>query len=461
MPSQTSAVPSIIRSAALLEVAGELGLRAGSARGARRRSALLGLHCLAAFAAKQLRLFDQGFTNGALAHDDQFPPAFILEATERQVAFDIDLFLRTIGQREAENSTAAMRDTLALADRLAANALAPAVRHQLIEETAILTYFQKTSTVRLLPYAPLALIGIDLTAINDTARLAAIAHEAGHHVYRQMTVNYLAGVDEQVAQRMASPAEDDANALPAWLLPWVEEIFADVYSVLVAGPVAGLSVQAMLMAESPLLLLLDDADHPLPALRPWIAVAVLQKLAALDANVAARLQLSATRLDEQWRTYLLEQKIGAEFTPAGGGKPVTLAAARQQVAAYVDALLESELASLAHAPKSGRWSKGLADSKTPLAELYAQFAAFCVDLTDDEIPELAAAGDKKVAVTPQVHGVKGGQRIVGQIGDPYLDQLRDDALAGKRTLSAGAWKAVFLAGDWVTEEGGSGITPVR
>jgi len=444
----------------LLEVAGELGSRAASARSARRRSALLGLYCLAGFAAKQFRLFDQGFANGSLARDDQFPPAFVLETTARQVAFDIDLFLRTISQRDTENSTAAMRDTLALADRLAASALAPAVRQQLIEETTVITYYQKTPTVRLLPYAPLALIGIDLASINDTARLLAIVHEAGHHVYRQMTVNYLAGVDEQVAERMAAPS-GATPVPPAWLLSWVEEIFADVYSVLIAGPVAGLSVQAMLMAESPSLLLQDDADHPLPALRPVIAVLVLQKLAALDANAAARLQLSAARLDEQWRAYLDEQQTGAAFTPAGGGEPVSLAAARQHLASYVEMLLEGELAVLAGAPRPGRWSKGLADTVTPLSELYTQFTAFCDHLTGDEIPELAAVGDKKVAVTPQLPGVKGGQRIVGQIGDPYLDQLRDDALNGKRTLSTGAWKAVFLAGDWVTEEGGSGITPVK
>jgi hypothetical protein len=392
-----------------------------------------------------------------LARDDQFPPAFVLEATARQVAFDIDLFLRTISQRDAENSTAAMRDTLLLADRLAAAALAPAVRNQIIEETAVLTYYQKTPTVRLLPYAPLALIGVDLTAIHDTARLLAIAHEAGHHVYRQMTVNYLAGVDEQVAERMALPSE--AAAPPAWLLPWAEEIFADVYSVLVAGPVAGLSAQEMLMAESPAVLLVDDADHPLPALRPVIAVLALQKLAALDANGAERLQLSATRLDEQWSAYLAEQQVGSAFTPAGGGEAVTLAAARQHLAEYVEVLLEGGPTALGQTFKPRRWSKGLADAATPLADLYAQFSAFCVGLADDEIPELKAVGDKKVAVTPQLSGVKGGQRIAGQIGDPYLDDLRDAALDGKRTLSAGAWKAVFLAGDWVTEEGGSGIRP--
>ena len=41
MPAQSSAVPSSTRCAALLEVAGELGSRAASARSARRRSAVI------------------------------------------------------------------------------------------------------------------------------------------------------------------------------------------------------------------------------------------------------------------------------------------------------------------------------------------------------------------------------------------------------------------------------------
>lgn len=462
--AQSSAVPASTRSAALVTLAGELGARAGEARSARRRTALLGLHCLSAFAAKQFKLFERGFANGALEPDPQFPPTSIVEATICQVAFDIDVLLRTLGQRDADDTTPAMRDTLDLADRLAADALAPAVRHQLIEETAVLTYFQKTPTVRLLPYVPLALIGIDLTAIQDPLRLVAVAHEVGHHVYRQMTVNYatdLNELDEQVtdviAQRAAASA---AEQPPAWLLPWAEELFADVYSVLVAGPVAGLSMQAMLMAGSSAHLLHDDGDHPLGALRPQIAVLVLQKLAARDASSAARLQNTAARLQDQWRTYLAEQKITLAFAPAGGGAPVQLAAAHDQLRRYIDTLLDGPLAPLAHWPKLERWSKGLDAPTAPLTELYAQFTAACVRLAGSEIPELSAAGDKKVAVSPQVAGVRGGQRVVGEIGDPYLDGLRDEALAGKRTLSAGAWKAVFLAGDWVTEEGGSGIRPV-
>jgi hypothetical protein len=311
---------------------------------------------------------------------------------------------------------------------------------------------------------PLALIGIDLIAIQDTARLLAIAHESGHHVYRQMTVNYLAGLDEQVAERaaVAPPAASQTQA-PAWLLAWEEEIFADVYSVLVAGPVAGLSVQAMLMAEAPAVLLQDDADHPLPALRPEIATIVLHKLAA-GANKQAALRLSQTAdlLRLQWRHYLAEQKVEYAFTPAGERAAISLDEARGHLRVYVEALLDGELAELAGENTLERWSKGIAKGNAEaLPKLYSQFSATCSGLAEGNIPELKAAGNKNVAVTPQVAGVRGGQRVLGQIGEPYLDQLRDEALAGRRRLSSGAWKAVFLAGDWVTEEGGSGIIPVR
>jgi hypothetical protein len=439
-------------------VAEELGARAGSTRDARGRTALLGLRCLAAFAAKQFALLDRGFAAQQLEADPNFPPEFLLEATARQVSFDIDVLLRTLGQRNEDDSTAQMRATLDLADRLAADAVAPAVRHRLIEETAVLTYFQKTPTIRLLPYAPLALIGLDLTAIADPTRLVAVAHEVGHHVYRQMTTNYAANVDAQIAQRAAAPAAD--AQVPTWLLPWAEEVFADVYGVLVAGPIAGLSVQAMLAAELPGILLQDDADHPLPALRPEIAIAVLRKLAAQGGEGDDRLGQTADLLAQQWQAFLAARAVGDAFTPAAGGAAVPLAEARVQLHRYVGALLDGELAPLAGEAKAGRWSKGVSKDGV-LDELYEQFDKALSRLGGGPVPQLAARGDDRVAVDPQVPGVKGGVRVVGQIGDPYLDELRDDALAGKRTLAPGAWKAVFLAGDWVTEEGGSGINPIK
>ncbi len=230
--------------------------------------------------------------------------------------------------------------------------------------------------------------------------------------------------------------------------------------MLVAGPVAGLSVQTMLMGELPGVLLQDDADHPLPALRPEIAVAVLRKLAGEGKQGDGRLTQAAELQQEQWRAYLKLRTVGDAFTPAGGGQPVPLAAARGQLAAYVGYWLDGLLAPLARDAKAARWSSGGGSAETAAAELYGQFAKTCAGLAGARAPELEAAGDK-VAVTPQVAGVHGGQRVVGEIGDPYLDELRNHALAGKRTLTVDEWQAVFIAGDWVTEEGGSGINPVK
>jgi hypothetical protein len=460
MPSQIDAVPWSTRAAALLEVSGELGSRALATRNPRRRSALLGLRCLSAFAAKQFELFGKGITTGAVELDGSFSPEFLLEATARQVGHDIDVLLRTVGQRDEGSSTGDMRATLDLADRLAASALVPAMRSKLIEETAVLTYFQKTPTIRLLPYVPLALIGIDLTAIHDTGRLLAVAHEAGHHVYRQTHLNYLLdgpadSLDGQVAQRAGAP-----SPIPPWLVWWTEEVFADVYSVLVGGPVAGLSIQAMLMGELPGVLLQDDADHPLPALRPHIAIAVLRKLGGSSGREDARLVQSADLLEAQWLAYLNECKIGDSFTPRGADASVSLAAARKELQHLVDSMLEGELAPLTGEAAGERWSRGMAGADLPLADLYSQFSDYCARLGSTIIPELTAPGGRQVSVTPQVAGVKGGRRTIGEIGDPVLDKLRDDALAGRHTLRGLEWKAVFLAADWVTEEGGSGIRPV-
>jgi hypothetical protein len=461
------AVPWSIRAAALLEAAGELGARAAGAPEGRRRTALLGLRCLGAFAAKQFAFFDQGFARGTLAPDAAFPPEFILEATARQVSFDIDVLLRSIGQRDDENSTAPMRAALALGDSLAADALALAIRHRLIEETAVLTYFQKTPTIRLLPYVPLALIGIDLTAVKDEARLLAVAHEVGHHVYRQMAtgseLSNGSNIDRAVGQRAAAPAAAPANAAaqyPAWLLAWAEEIFADVYSVLVAGPVAAHSIQSMLAAELPGVLLQDDADHPLPALRPQIALAVLRALAgATPAGAPGGASLAATAdlLQRQWDAFLADRMVGDSFTAKGSGERVALDTARHLLQTYVGSLLDEPLAGAAREAKAQRWSSAGAS----VADLYAAFAQTCKRLQGAPLPELAAVGEQIVQVTPQVAGLKGGRRTVGEIGDRTLDDLRDDALRGKRTLTDAEWKAVFLAGDWVTEEGGSGIIPVR
>ncbi|MFN3332147.1 MAG: hypothetical protein ACK47M_06525, partial [Caldilinea sp.] len=214
-------------------MAAELGRSGLAGAVSRRRTALIALHCLAVFARRQFDFLCKGLgPGGAFESDERYPLTFLLEATARQMSFDIDVLLRSLSHREGASSNLRMRTTLDLADRLAIDALAPAARHGLIEAAALLTYFQKSPTIRLIPYAPLALIGIDFSATGDRSRLLAIAHETGHHVYRQITVNYAAHLDEQI-DALAAPASDtSAERWPRWLLAWEEEIFADIYAAI-------------------------------------------------------------------------------------------------------------------------------------------------------------------------------------------------------------------------------------
>ncbi len=101
------------------------------------------------------------------------------------------------------------------------------------------------------------------------------------------------------------------------------------------------------------------------------------------------------------------------------------------------------------------------DDPARLPELFRQFEATLDGLRGRQLPELVmAAGGRRVVVEPQISGLVGGERVIGQIGDKHLDDLRDRALAGERKLEDNEWKAIFLAGDWLTQTGGSGIIPL-
>ncbi|WP_298982124.1 hypothetical protein [Caldilinea sp.] len=452
---------SSIRATALVDVAAELGRRSGVGGLTRRRTAYTALHCLAAFARKQFDFLLKGLgPGGAFEVDPRYPLAFLLEATARQTAFDIDVLLRSISHREGASSTVLMRQTLELADRLARDAIAPAVRHRLVEPTVMLTYFQKSPTIRLMPYAPIAVLGIDFSAVGDRNRLAAIAHETGHHVYRQITVNYLANLDEQIEALAAPAPQAEAERWPAWLLAWEEEIFADIYAALIAGPIAALGLHKVILTGRRDSLVEDDGDHPLDALRPQILHTTLRVMAEKGPAEQRKALLTATEaLEAAWAQTLKDHGSPTEFLPVGGDAPVSLDEAGALLRSLAEEMLNGALAPLAADAGRTLWSSGAAESSTALAACEEQFAETCRSLSGSTLPELALREQNRVVAVARfpVKG-EGGQRVVGEIGDPRLDELREAGLAGA-ALTADQWKAVFLAGDWTTQEGGSGIKP--
>ena len=453
----SSEARSLQRTEAMLALAAELGQRSANVGSGRRRTALIALRTLAEFAREQFAFLRAGLAPGALFEaDDRYPLDFLLEATARRVSFDMDVLLRTIAHRNETSSTPAMRATLALADRLALDAIELAVRHGLVERTVLLTYFQKSPTIRLIPYVPLAMIGFDFAAVGDKSRLLAIAHETGHYVYRQLMVNYASNLDAQI-EAAATPATE-GEGWPAWLLAWQEEIFADIYSALVAGPLAVLGLQELVQPSRLASLTSDDGDHPLGALRPEILITTIQMMAAHGpAERHSELARAADLLATRWQAQLAERGVPRTFVPAGASETVPLAEAGDLLRLFVTETLNGMLAPLIADPSHRLWSAG-ADQE---AALYAQFDASCARLAERSLPELTLQ-DRAQVVTVEGYAAEGygGERVIGQSGDTYLDEVRAAGIAGAALKSA-AWKAVFLAGDWVTEEGGSGINPVR
>ncbi len=110
---------------------------------------------------------------------------FVIGRLLRQIAADFTIIQRAYHIRlmGTENE----RIALAQADILANQALKLAKNSDLInDDTTVLTYFNKTALVRVIPYAPVALIGIPVTCVgwkDNFSNFMAIPHEIGHYVY--------------------------------------------------------------------------------------------------------------------------------------------------------------------------------------------------------------------------------------------------------------------------------------
>jgi hypothetical protein len=232
------------------------------------------LLCLKEFAHKRFKDFYDGFVTQRLETWPDFPPDAVLSSIQDQVSYDIAAIDRAILQRIS--GTSLMKERLETADQLAWSALQLAVSADLLPagKMTVVTYFQKSPDVRVIPYAPVALIGIPYSAQQLDRDLLATPHEVGHYVFGHAAYTgkplrkYLVA---QLEQRVTNRFEYER------LVRWLEEIFADVYGACVAGPVMALDFQDLQLHTSRQRFITDDKDHPTPVLRPNLHLQVLRK----------------------------------------------------------------------------------------------------------------------------------------------------------------------------------------
>lgn len=262
--------------------------------------------CLNVFGERQFNFLFNGFYGDRhyLEPSPRYPADYVLRATLDQIAFDVTVLQRAWHQRQLGSD--GEKNALHKADILADQALQLACQAGLIRPATALTYFQKVHTARVIPYAPVALLAVPLSCATNYAQLhsrdfLAIYHEVGHYVYRHGMVN-----GERIPVYLANQFYDR----PVWVQDWLEEIFADVFGGLMAGPLIALDFQELQSDNPAEQFMEDDGIHPIPAIRPQIYLKVLEKRRGKD--------VVWKKLEENWDLIVKKRGDPKQFRPRSG-----------------------------------------------------------------------------------------------------------------------------------------------
>lgn len=259
------------------------------------------------FADALFNLFFTGFAGGSLAPSSQYPPDYVYACIQEQAQNDLQVLQMAADQR-LNAPYSPMLGTLNVADALAQRALTQA-QTLLPAGMRAVTYFQKTSSIRVLPYANLALIGIPYSSIDYHPDLLTIPHELGHFIFWHgpMSVagapTYQQNLQHQLSMSVRTALSNlsinqlgqTAVATPPfqlfyqWCYVWLEELFADLLGCWVSGPVSALTIQEIVLRRPHSQMVTSDNDHPVGILRPYTHMKVLDARGTADWSACAAL----------------------------------------------------------------------------------------------------------------------------------------------------------------------------
>jgi hypothetical protein len=404
------------------------------------------------FGKSQVGFFVRGFSPGAsprLEPSPDYPPEYALRVTVDQIAYDLDVLQRAQQQRTKGSSSREMRETLALADTLAYAALEPAIRQGLIDHTTVVTYFQKLVNVRIIPYAPVALIGLPLSAMTVTHDLLAIPHEVGHYIFRYGRVQHGAHKGSRFETALASELKTMAQPIPQWALNWLEEIFADVYGALVAGPIMALGFEDLITDDPFAEFVHDDGEHPIAALRLPIYHRVLHNLGNYTAELKA--------LQGRWQAIVAQRGAPVSFVPAGSTEQISLKDAQLVMEQIVDLIMAGDLGQTP--TDREQWSPALSERKQ-VEDLVTGFAQTVQQqrTLDAQVPDVQLFkrdnGEDWIRLLPRKNqsGLAPVERKAGTTG-LTLDAIKE-AKNGD-ILSLAQWLELLDGSGWAVEGPGN------
>jgi hypothetical protein len=321
-------------------------------------------------------LYEDG---GGFPPSKRFPRRFVMRKLLDQVSIDIDCIQQTIHQRQGVVQTddetmyrgSQQGKTLYIADRLARLALAPAIKGGYLPAgTAAITYLDRRIRSRLVPYHNTLLIGVAFSTMQlegmPTRDYLAIPHEVGHLIYWN---GMMPGTTKPVRREVLDRAKAAKIYSRNWQMNWVEELFSDVYAMLVAGPVSVLDFQDMLDDDIPTHFSRDSDKHPIPELRPMILTRVLEQIT--DSKNKTIYKNSPDKLETNWVDHIKANPRRKKYKVRKSAAKMTGA----RIIKHLDTLIEIILDVLSEArpsKESPSWTRDLAKTRK-LGTLYNEF----------------------------------------------------------------------------------------
>lgn len=284
------------------------------------------------------------------------------------------------------------------------------------KETTAITYFQKTPDIRVIPYAPVALIGVPFTCTQCLRDLLAIPHEVGHYVFWRGEIG---------GKHIYEILYEQVPRQHEWCRRWREEVFADVYGCLLAGPTMALDFQDLMLVKSRKRFVSGDGTHPVPALRPYIYSQVLESM---------ELGSWVEPLDKRWQACLSERE-GSNKITTKEGVAIPLQESRTAVAEVVR-VIENQLSPQRRAFDESWWRTVYSGLEPPeegnwghLGALYEAFEGCLGELPSERLIKLTPVTDIWKEVTDKI-----SERTVGrgEIHEPrWVNMLRANGWATK------------------------------
>ena len=398
------------------------------------------LESLKKFADEGFSFFLDGYYNERdLPVSANYPPRSVMRTIVSQVSVDLSVIQDAVNQRRRLNCRATQQaQTVAMADQLSSLALGLAIdAGYLPEETFVITYLAKSIRSRLVPYADALLISVAYatmqSGIHPSRDFLAIPHEIGHHLFwngrHPDTTNMLRDELLSAAATAGIGPED-------WRLNWLEEIFADTYALLLAGPVIALDFQDMLDDDMSSHFREDTDKHPIPEVRPFIQTEILRRLKDEHGHIIYAHECD--KLDHNWSSWINKHPMRQKYPVRGVDEKMT----GRAIVTAVDPLITVILDTLSAIVPTEREYDGM-EGSDDVSKLYTEFQSNIMPDDDNELVNLFLDGN-------------GTEHELIQILSNFTEVsflAHTEAIARKdpKTITSGEWLQFLRCHGWSNE----------